>query len=154
ELKAALARGEFPCVGATTHDEFRKYIQGDAALERRFVPVLVREPSPQKTRQILEGAAPHYEAHHQVKFQAEALEAAAHLTARYVRARCLPDKAFAAIDLAGSRARREGRGEVTRDDVARAVARMAGLPEERLLQPDGERFLSLEKRLAQRIVGH
>ncbi|MCA1826684.1 MAG: ATP-dependent Clp protease ATP-binding subunit [Myxococcales bacterium] len=154
ELKAALARGEFPCVGATTHDEFRKHIQGDAALERRFVPVLVREPSPQKTREILAGAAPHYEQHHQVRFLPDALEAAALLTARYVRDRCLPDKAFAAIDLAGSRAHREGRAEVTRDDVARAVARMAGLPEERLLQPDGERFLLLEKRLSERIVGH
>jgi ATP-dependent Clp protease ATP-binding subunit ClpC len=71
-----------------------------------------------------------------------------------VRDRCLPDKAFAAIDLAGSRARREGRGEVLREDVARAVARMAGLPEDRLLQPDGERFLSLERRLQNCIVGH
>ncbi len=154
ELKAALARGEFPCVGATTHDEFRKHIQGDPALERRFVPLLVREPSPKAALEILRGAAPHYEAHHQVRFSAEALDAAAVLTARYVRDRCLPDKAFAAIDLAGSRARREGRTEVSREDVARAVARMAGVPEERLLQPDGERFLQLEKRLAARIVGH
>jgi len=154
ELKAALARGEFPCVGATTHDEFGKYIQGDPALERRFVPVLVREPSPADTARILRGAAPQYEAHHQVRFLPEALEAAAHLSARYVRDRYLPDKAFAAIDLAGSRARREGKAEVSRDDVARAVARMAGLPEERLLQPDGERFLNLEHRLAGRIVGH
>jgi ATP-dependent Clp protease ATP-binding subunit ClpC len=89
-----------------------------------------------------------------VRFLPEALEAAAHLSARYVRDRYLPDKAFAAIDLAGSRARREGQAEVSRDDVARAVARMAGLPEERLLQPDGERFLNLEHRLAGRIVGH
>ncbi len=92
--------------------------------------------------------------HHQVRFLPDALDAAAQLSARYVRERFLPDKAFAAIDLAGSRARREGRTEVSREDVARAVARMAGLPEERLLQPDGERFLSLEKRLAGRIVGH
>jgi ATP-dependent Clp protease ATP-binding subunit ClpC len=154
ELKAALARGEFPCVGATTHDEFGKHIQGDPALERRFVPVLVREPSTADTARILRGAAPQYEAHHQVRFLPEALEAAAHLSARYVRDRYLPDKAFAAIDLAGSRARREGQAEVSRDDVARAVARMAGLPEERLLQPDGERFLNLEHRLAGRIVGH
>ena len=154
ELKAALARGEFPCVGATTHEEYRKYIQGDAALERRFVPVLVREPSPSETRAILRGAAPHYEAHHQVTFTAEALDAAASLSARYVRDRFLPDKAFAAIDLAGSRVRREGRTEVTRDDVARSVARMAGLPEERLLQPDGERFLQLESRLGARVIGH
>ncbi|HEY6912000.1 MAG TPA: ATP-dependent Clp protease ATP-binding subunit [Myxococcales bacterium] len=154
ELKAALARGEFPCVGATTHDEYRKHIQGDAALERRFVPVLVREPSPADAAVILRGAAAHYEEHHHVRFLPEALDAAAQLTARYVRDRCLPDKAFAAIDLAGSRARREGREEVTREDVARAVARMAGLPEERLQKPDGERFLQLEARLAARIVGH
>ena len=154
ELKAALARGEFPCVGATTHDEFRKYIQGDPALERRFVPVLVREPSPAATRLILEGAAERYEQHHQVSFTPEALDAAAQLSARYVRDRCLPDKAFAAIDLAGSRVRREGRASVAREDVARAVARMAGLPEDRLLAPDGERFLTLERRLAERVIGH
>jgi len=154
ELKAALARGEFPCVGATTHDEFRRHVQGDPALERRFVPVLVREPTARATVPILRGAAARYEEHHGVRFRADALEAAALLTARYVRDRCLPDKAFAAIDLAGSRARREGRTEVLREDVARAVARMAGLPEERLLQPDGERFLSLERKLQESIVGH
>ena len=154
ELKAALARGEFPCVGATTHDEFRRHVQGDPALERRFVPVLVREPTARATVPILRGAATRYEEHHGVRFRADALEAAALLTARYVRDRCLPDKAFAAIDLAGSRARREGRTEVLREDVARAVARMAGLPEERLLQPDGERFLSLERKLQESIVGH
>ncbi len=154
ELKSALARGDFPCVGVTTHDEYRKYIQSDAALERRFVPVLVREPSPQQAREILQGAVARYQEHHQVRFLPEALDAAARLTARYVRDRCLPDKAFAAIDLAGSRAHREGRTEVTREDVARAVARMAGLPEDRLLQPDGERYLQLEKRVGARIVGH
>jgi ATP-dependent Clp protease ATP-binding subunit ClpC len=154
ELKAALARGEFPCVGATTHDEFRRHVQGDPALERRFVPVLVREPTARATVPILRGAAARYEEHHGVRFRADALEAAALLTARYVRDRCLPDKAFAAIDLAGSRVRRESRSEVLREDVARAVARMAGLPEERLLQPDGERFLSLERKLQERIVGH
>jgi len=154
ELKAALARGEFPCIGATTHDEFRKHIQGDPALERRFVPVLVREPSAKQALRILEGAAPRYQAHHGVRFSPAALEAACRMTARYVRDRFLPDKAFAAIDLAGSRARREGKVEVDHDDVARAVARMAGLPEERLLQPDGERFLTLERRLSERIVGH
>jgi ATP-dependent Clp protease ATP-binding subunit ClpC len=154
ELKAALARGEFPCIGATTHDEFRKHVQSDPALERRFVPVLVREPSPREAVAILRGAAPRYEQHHGVRFSPEALEAAALLTARYVRDRFLPDKAFAAIDLAGSRARREGRADVGREDVARAVARMAGIPEERLLQPDGERFLALEQRLRDRVVGH
>jgi len=154
ELKAALARGEFPCIGATTHEEFGRYVQGDAALERRFVPVLVREPSPREALQIVTGAAPRYEEHHGVRFSPEALEAAALLTARHVHDRCLPDKAFAAIDLAGSRARREGRTQVSRDDVARAVARLAGIPEERILQPEGDRFLALERRLQERIVGH
>src|SRR2546427_3889235 len=141
ELKAALARGEFPCVGATTHDEFRKHIQGDPALERRFVPVLVREPSPPETARILRGAAVQYEAHHGVRFLPDALDAAAQLSARYVRDRFLPDKAFAAIDLAGSRVRRDGRAEVSREDVARAVARMAGLPADRLLPPNAQRDL-------------
>jgi ATP-dependent Clp protease ATP-binding subunit ClpC len=148
-----LARGDFPCIGATTHDEYR-HVQGDPALERRFVPVLVREPPPREALAILRGAAPRYEQHHAVRFSPESLEAAALLTARHVRDRFLPDKAFAAIDLAGSRARREGRLEVTREDVARAVARMAGLPEDRLLQPEGERFLTLERRLQERVVGH
>src|SRR5437667_717977 len=121
---------------------------------RPFLPVLVREPTARATVPILRGAAARYEEHHGVRFRADALEAAALVTARYVRDRCLPDKAFAAIDLAGSRARREGRSEVVREDVARAVARMAGLPEERLLQPDGERFLELERRLQERVVGH
>jgi len=154
ELKAALARGEFPCIGATTHEEFGRYVQGDAALERRFVPVLVREPSPREALEIVVGAAPRYAEHHAVRFSPDALEAAVLLTARHVHDRCLPDKAFAAIDLAGSRARREGRAEVSRDDVARAVARLAGTSEERVLQPEGDRFLALERRLQERIVGH
>src|SRR5437899_2269501 len=126
ELKAALARGEFPCIGATTHDEFRKHIQGDPALERRFVPVLVREPSPADAARILRGAAPQYEEHHQVCFLPEALEAAAQLTARYVRDRYLPDKAFAAMDLAGSRARR--RAWSARHPDTWATARVASSP--------------------------
>src|SRR3954464_5371165 len=97
ELKAALARGEFPCIGATTHEEFGRYVQGAAALERRFVPVLVREPSPREALQIVSGAAPRYEEHHGVRFSPEALEAATLLSARHVHDRCLPDKAVAGI---------------------------------------------------------
>jgi len=100
------------------------------------------------------GAAPRYAEHHAVRFSPDALEAAVLLTARHVHDRCLPDKAFAAIDLAGSRARREWRPEVSRDDVARAVARLAGISEDRVLQPEGDRFLALERRLQERIVGH
>ncbi len=154
ELKAGLARGEFPCIGATTHDEYRKHIERDPALERRFTPVLVREPSVPDTVRILEGILPRYEQHHAVRFAPEAVEAAAALTSRYVRDRFLPDKAVAAMDLAGSRARRQGASAVAAADVARVVAQMAGIPESRLLSGDRDRLLGLEDALSQRIVGH
>ncbi|MEI7705353.1 MAG: ATP-dependent Clp protease ATP-binding subunit, partial [Deltaproteobacteria bacterium] len=154
ELKASLARGEFPCIGATTHDEYRKHIEKDPALERRFTPVLVREPSVADTVRILEGILPRYEQHHSVRFAPDAVEAAAALTSRHVRDRFLPDKAVAAMDLAGSRARRQGVGAVTATDVARVVAQMAGIPEARLVAGDRERLLGLEDALSARIVGH
>jgi ATP-dependent Clp protease ATP-binding subunit ClpC len=154
ELKAALARGEFPCVGATPHDEYRQHIEKDPALERRFTPVLVREPSVADTVTILGGLAPRYEKHHAVRYLPAALEAAAALSARHVTDRFLPDKAVAVLDLAGSRARREGRREVGDADVARVVAKMAGIPESRLLGSDRERILGLEPALAERVVGH
>ncbi|MGA8891270.1 MAG: ATP-dependent Clp protease ATP-binding subunit, partial [Anaeromyxobacteraceae bacterium] len=154
ELKAGLARGEFPCIGATTHDEYRKHIEKDPALERRFTPVLVREPSVPDTLRILEGILPRYEQHHAVRFAPDAVEAAAALTSRYVRDRFLPDKAVAAMDLAGSRARRQGATEVSAADVARVVAQMAGIPESRLVSGDRERLLHLEDALSARIVGH
>ena len=154
ELKAGLARGEFPCIGATTHDEYRKHIERDPALERRFTPVLVREPSVPDTIRILEGILPRYEQHHSVRFAPDAVEAAAALTSRYVRDRFLPDKAVAAMDLAGSRARRQGASGVAAADVARVVAQMAGIPESRLLSGDRDRLLGLEDALSQRIVGH
>jgi ATP-dependent Clp protease ATP-binding subunit ClpC len=154
ELKAGLARGEFPCIGATTHDEYRKHIEKDPALERRFTPVLVREPSVPDTLRILQGILPRYEQHHAVRFDPDAVEAAAALTSRYVRDRFLPDKAVAAMDLAGSRARRQGVTEVSAADVARVVAQMAGIPESRLVSGDRERLLHLEDALSARIVGH
>jgi ATP-dependent Clp protease ATP-binding subunit ClpC len=154
ELKAALARGEFPCIGATTHDEYRQHIEKDPALERRFTPVLVREPSIADTVEILRGLAARYEAHHGVKYGGEALEAAAALSARYVTDRFLPDKAVAALDLAGSRARRAGQRDVAAHDVARVVAKMAGIPESRLVASDRERILGIEAALAARVVGH
>jgi ATP-dependent Clp protease ATP-binding subunit ClpC len=154
ELKASLARGEFPCIGATTHEEFRKHIEKDAALERRFSPVLVREPSADDALRILQGLVPRYEQHHGVRYAAEALEAAASLSARYVRDRFLPDKAVAVMDLAGSRARRQGAREVGVADVARVVAQIAGIPESRLLATDRERLLGLEAALSARVVGH
>jgi ATP-dependent Clp protease ATP-binding subunit ClpC len=154
ELKAALSRGEFPCIGATTHDEYRQHLEKDPALERRFTPVLVREPTVPETVQILKGLVARYASHHHVAYAPEALEAAASLTARYVTERYLPDKAIAALDLAGSRARREGASQVDATGVARVVAKMAGIPESRLVASERDRIVGLERALAERVVGH
>ncbi|MER7769614.1 ATP-dependent Clp protease ATP-binding subunit [Kitasatospora sp. NPDC096140] len=104
-LKPALARGELSVVGATTLDEYRKYVEKDAALERRFQPVLVPEPSVEETVEILQGLRDAYEAHHQVRFTDAALDAAATLSDRYVSDRFLPDKAIDLLDQAGARVR-------------------------------------------------
>lgn len=102
-LKPALARGELQCIGATTLDEYRKYIGKDAALERRFQPILVEEPTQEESVQILKGLRDRYEAHHGVKISDEALDAAVRLSARYINDRFLPDKAIDLIDEASSR---------------------------------------------------
>ena len=104
-LKPALARGELQCIGATTLDEYRKYIEKDAALERRFQPVTVGEPSEEDALQILHGLRDRYEAHHRVKITDEALAAAVRLSARYISDRYLPDKAIDLIDEAASKVR-------------------------------------------------
>ena len=104
-LKPALARGELHVVGATTLDEYRRNIEKDAALDRRFQPVLVPEPSVEDTVAILRGLRDRYEAHHQVRFTDEALVAAAELSDRYITDRFLPDKAIDLIDQAGARVR-------------------------------------------------
>jgi ATP-dependent Clp protease ATP-binding subunit ClpC len=104
-LKPALARGELQCIGATTLDEYRKHIERDAALERRFQPVMVGEPSVDETIEILHGLRDRYEQHHKLKILDESLEAAAKLSDRYISDRYLPDKAIDLIDEAGSRVR-------------------------------------------------
>ena len=104
-LKPALARGELQCIGATTLDEYRKHIERDAALERRFQPVTVGEPSIEDTIEILKGLRERYEQHHRLRITDEAIEAAATLGDRYISDRFLPDKAIDLIDEAGSRVR-------------------------------------------------
>jgi ATP-dependent Clp protease ATP-binding subunit ClpC len=104
-LKPSLARGELQCIGATTLDEYRKYIEKDAALERRFQPVLVEEPSIEETIQILHGIRDRYEAHHKLEILDEAIKASADLAARYIPDRFLPDKAIDLVDEASSRVR-------------------------------------------------
>ncbi len=104
-LKPALARGEIQCIGATTLDEYRKYIEKDGALERRFQQIIVNPPSPAETIEILKGLRDRYEAHHRVQIKDSALLAAVELSDRYISARCLPDKAIDVIDEAGARVR-------------------------------------------------
>jgi len=104
-LKPSLARGELQCIGATTLDDYRKYVERDAALERRFQPILVEEPSVEETLEILRGIKERYEEHHHLTISEEALNAAATLAARYIPDRFLPDKAIDLIDEAASRVR-------------------------------------------------
>src|SRR6266481_4056678 len=104
-LKPALARGEIQCIGATTLDEYRKYIEKDGALERRFQQIIVNPPSKEETVEILRGLRDRYEAHHRVQIKDEALEEAVELSDRYISGRCLPDKAIDVIDESGARVR-------------------------------------------------
>mgnify|MGYP003584978748 CR=1 FL=1 len=104
-IKPALSRGEMQCIGATTMTEYRKFIEKDAALERRFQSVMVREPTVLETIDILKGLRPRYESHHHAKIEDEALQAAAELSSRYLNDRFLPDKAIDVMDEAGARAR-------------------------------------------------
>ena len=104
-LKPALARGEIQCIGATTIDEYRKYIEKDSALERRFQPITVGEPSKEEAVNILKGLRDKYEAHHRVKITDSAIEAAVNLSDRYITDRYLPDKAIDLIDEAGAKVR-------------------------------------------------
>src|SRR5256884_1131157 len=117
-LKPALARGELHVIGATTLDEYRKDVEGDPALERRFQPVLVREPTVDETIEILHGLKDRYEAFHRVRISDEAIVAAAELSDRYVRDRFLPDKAIDLIDQASARVRLRGR---TKDEDTRSL---------------------------------
>jgi ATP-dependent Clp protease ATP-binding subunit ClpC len=117
-LKPALARGEMHVIGATTLDEYRKDVEGDPALERRFQPVLVREPTVDETIEILHGLKDRYEAFHRVRISNEAIVAAAELSDRYVRDRFLPDKAIDLIDQAGARVRLRTK---TKDDDTRSL---------------------------------
>ena len=124
-LKPALARGELRCIGATTLDEYRKHVEKDAALERRFQPVMVGEPSVEDTISILRGLKPRYEAHHGVKIKDSAIVAAAQLSSRYINDRFLPDKAIDLVDEAASRLAMELESVPTEiDEVQRKIRQL------------------------------
>ncbi|MEE2789261.1 MAG: AAA family ATPase [Myxococcota bacterium] len=152
ELKAALARGEFPCVGATTVDEFKKYIESDPALERRFSPVHVSEPDEVDTLHIVSTLATRYAEHHGVEYTTEGLDAAVRLGRRYLHERCDPDRSLGLLDLAGAVSRRAS-GRVDRRAVAEVIARAAQVPIDHILVEDAHRYLTMEDRLGEHVVG-
>lgn len=154
ELKTALARGELPCIGATTEAEYRKHIERDPALARRFQRVVVTEPDAESTKRVLQGLQSRYEIHHGVAYTDEALFAAVDLSVRYLTEQALPDKAISIMDWAGARVRRRGGQTVGLEDVANVVSEQARVPLERLMTRDQERYLQLENVLAERVVGH
>ncbi|MFH1745482.1 MAG: ATP-dependent Clp protease ATP-binding subunit [Planctomycetota bacterium] len=143
-LKPALSRGEIQCIGATTFDEFRKYIEKDAALARRFQPIHVNEPTAEHTLEILKGLRDRYEAHHRVRITNEALEQATELSNRYITGRVLPDKAIDVMDEAGARVRIQSMtmppdlAEIERD-----MERLAGEKDEAVKNADYERAAEL-----------
>ena len=156
-LKPALARGELHVIGATTMEEYRKNIEHDPALERRFQPVIVGEPSVEGTIAILGGLRDRYEAHHQVRITDEAIQSAAELSDQYITARFLPDKAIDLIDQAAARVRLGARTpsppEVTAEDVAQVVSRQTGIPVAQLTEEERDRLLRLEDHLHKRVIG-
>ena len=154
ELKASLARGELPCIGATTDAEYRKYVERDAALARRFTPIHVAEPAAEDAIEILRGIAPRYEVHHGIAYEPTAVESAVELSVRFMPEQTLPDKAIGLLDLAGARTRRRGGVVVDREAVAQVVAEKVRVPVERLLVTDSQKLLDLEQHLGEHVVGH
>jgi len=149
-LKPALARGELHAIGATTIDEYRKHIEKDAALERRFQPVLIAEPSVDDTIEILRGLVDSYEAHHQVHYTDESLVAAAELSDRYITDRFMPDKAIDLVDQAGARVRLRTR---TPDFDTRAaeeeIARLKREKDSAVGQEDYERANAIKRQITE-----
>ncbi len=137
-LKPTLARGELQLIGATTLNEYRKYIEKDSALERRFQPIKVGEPSPEEAVEILRGLRDKYEAHHKVKITDEAVSAAVKLSARYISDRYLPDKAIDLIDEAASRVRL--RSYTVPDEIKELENRLAELTKEKSAAVDAQDF--------------
>ena len=159
-LKPALARGQIRCIGATTIQEYRRFIEKDAALERRFEVVMVEEPTLAATREILAGLVCSMEEHHQVKITPEAVEACCDLTVRYMPHRRLPDKAIDALDQSCARLRLRAHAEPTDDtprldaeDIACTVSQWSGIPLTRISGDEAQDLLHLEEKLRARVVG-
>ena len=157
-LKPMLARGEIQLIGATTPEEYRKTIQKDTALERRFGKVMVEEPTPRQAETILAGLMPRYERYHGVVMPPETLHAAVELSVRYLPGRYLPDKAIDLLDEAAAAKRiadtgGEGKRILTESDVAHIVSKASGVPADRVNEAERERLNLLEKRLNESVIG-
>ncbi len=150
-MKPALARGEIRVIGATTREEFKKHIEDDGALSRRFAAITVREPSAEETKLILAGLAPAYAKHHGVKFAKEAFATIVEISGRYFPHKAFPDKAIDLLDEVGS-AYRTKKLDITTDDVRRVAATVTGVPLERLESDDGDKLKTLKARLANRVL--
>jgi ATP-dependent Clp protease ATP-binding subunit ClpC len=146
-LKPALARGEMQCIGATTLDDYRKYVERDPALERRFQPIQVEQPSAEQTIDILNGIKIRYEEHHQLTISEEAIESAAHLASRYITDRFLPDKAIDLIDEASSRVRiRNTSTPISVKETSKALENVRKEKDEALTQQQYEYAAELRER--------
>ena len=152
-LKPALARGDLRCIGATTFDDYRRHIEHDAALERRFQPVVIEEPSPEECRAMLAGLRQRYERHHGVQISEEAIGAAVTLSARFIPERRLPDKAFDLLDEGAAMVAMRAGHTVVAEDIARVVSGWTGVPVETLTHDQAADLLHLEERLSHRVVG-
>ncbi|MBV8354727.1 MAG: ATP-dependent Clp protease ATP-binding subunit [Candidatus Eremiobacteraeota bacterium] len=156
-IKPELARGELQCIGATTYGEYRKHVESDPALERRFQPVAVDEPSVEQTIAILHGLRDRYAAHHGVEITDAALEAAATLSARYIADRFLPDKAIDLVDEAAANAALKKsageRAQVDVDTIAAVISRWTGIPQGTLSAAESQSLLALEESLERRVIG-
>ncbi|MBO4447813.1 MAG: ATP-dependent Clp protease ATP-binding subunit, partial [Bacteroidales bacterium] len=152
-LKPALARGEIQCIGATTMDEFKKTVEKDGALERRFQKVTVDAADIHQSIEILHELAPHYESFHGVKYSAEALEACVRQTDRYIPSATLPDKAVDAMDEAGSMVRLRGGKRVEASDIAEVVSKISGIPAGKVAKEEVRKLLEMKKALSGAIIG-
>lgn len=156
-LKPMLARGEIQLIGATTPEEYRKTIQKDSALERRFGKVMVEEPTPADAEAILNGLMPRYERYHGVSIPPQAIHAAVELSVRYLPGRYLPDKAIDLLDEAAAACRISEKGSekkaLTPADIAHVVSKASGVPAERVGEAERERLAQLEERLSAEVIG-
>lgn len=156
-LKPALARGGIQCIGATTLNEFRKIVEKDAALDRRFQKVMVDPTGIDESIDILQQLKPRYEEFHGVHYTDAALEACVKLTDRYVTDKSLPDKAIDAMDEAGSAGRLRGGGKtgitITDDDIAAVISRTTGIPVAKVAESEGQKLMKMKDRLRRSVIG-